>query len=481
MCILKIILSISNLCCNFAKIFIMKFRISIFTFLILFTSFIFAQNQSIDNATLDKIRKNYDAQKDAGLRNAVSNNDIKSLAVNREVVGKADHNFKYKAKVSGISDQKSSGRCWMFAGLNSLRPAVIASKELSGFEFSQNYLFFFDLLEKANLFLSGTLQYADKAMDDRNVEWLFKNPIGDGGVWNSFGNLVEKYGVVPKTVMPETYNSDNTSQMNRILAQKLREDGLKLRTMKANKKSDKEINDVKFQMISEIYRLLTLFLGEPPTEFEYRFIDKNNKIGDYKKYTPQSFFKEFFSDYKSDDYVMLMNDPSREYYKLYEIEFDRNIVEGKNWKYINLPADKLKEFAMKSIKENEAIYASCDVGKFLSKNDGTLDIKNYDYDALFGIKFAMNKAERIKTFDSGSSHAMLLVAVDTDDADKPTKWQFENSWGASYGQNGYLTFSDEWFTEYMFRIVVNKKYVDAETLKHLNQKAILLPPWDAMY
>jgi bleomycin hydrolase len=459
----------------------MKLIPFIITLIVFYSGIVISQNQSIDNVTMDKIRKNYDTQKDAGLRNIISNNDIKNLVINRDVVGKIDHNFKYKVKVSGITDQKSSGRCWMFAGLNSLRPIVISSKELSSFDFSQNYLFFYDLLEKANLFLSGIIQYADKPLDDRTVEWLFKNPIGDGGVWNSFGNLVEKYGAVPKTVMPETYHSENTSAMNRLIAQKLREDGLKLRQMKTDKKSDKDINDTKFQMISEIYRLLTLFLGVPPTEFEYRFIDKNNNIGDYKKYTPLSFFKDLFPDYKSDDYVMLMNDPSRDYYKLYEIEVDRNIVEGKNWKYINLPADKLKELAMKSIKDNEALYASCDVGKFLNKNEGTLDPKNFNYDALIGVKFGMNKADRIKTFDSGSSHAMLLVAVDTDADDKPVKWQFENSWGASYGHNGYLTFTDDWFSEYMFRIVVNKKYVSTDILKYLDQKPILLPPWDAMF
>jgi bleomycin hydrolase len=369
----------------------------------------------------------------------------------------------------------------MFTGLNTLRPTIIDKKELSGFEFSTNYLYFYDLLEKTNLFLETINSSADKAMDDKTVEWLFKNPIGDGGVWNSFSNLVEKYGVVPKTVMPETFQSENTAWLNKILSRKLREYGLKLRELKNYKASEKQIQEEKFKMLGEVYRLLVLFLGEPPTEFTYRFVDKNKNIGVTKTYTPKSFFAEFFPDYSSNNFVMLMNDPSREYYKVYEIEFDRNVLEGKNWKYLNLPSKEIKVFALASIKNNEALYASCDVGKQLSKDDGTLDVNNYDFESLLGIQFDMDKAERIKTFESSSSHAMLLMAVDTDSTDTPTKWQFENSWGAAYGNAGYLTFTNQWFDEYLFRVVINKKYIDEKTLKMLEQKPIVLPPWDPMF
>jgi bleomycin hydrolase len=234
-------------------------------------------------------------------------------------------------------------------------------------------------------------------------------------------------------------------------------------------------------MVSEIYRLLVLFLGEPPTEFSYRFVDKDKNIGEYVSYTPLDFLKLMLPEYDKNNYVMLMNDPSHEYYKVYEIEYDRNVLEGENWRFLNLPADEIKTFALESIKNNEAMYASCDVGKQLNKDDGSLDLNNYDFESLLSTKFGMNKAERIKTFDSGSTHAMLLIACDTDDSDKPVKWQFENSWGASYGHNGYLTFTDEWFDNYMFRLVINKKFIDQKTLKLLEQKAIMLPPWDPMF
>lgn len=460
----------------------MKKNIFIFVFcnLVLFS---FAQNGNIDNTVLNILRDNYSkrATSDVAIRNALTNNDIRNLALNRDVVGKETHNFKYKVKVSGITDQKSSGRCWMFTGLNALRPQIIKEKNLSNFEFSTNFLYFYDMLEKSNLFLEGIIKFSDKPMDDRNVDWFFKNPIGDGGVWNSFANLVEKYGLVPKTVMPETYHSENTSWLNVILSSKLREYGLALREMTGKGISGKKLQSEKMNMIAEIYRLLVLFLGEPPTEFQYSFVDKENNIGEIKNYTPQSFFSEMFPNYKTDDYVMFMNDPTREYYKVYEIEYDRNVLEGKNWKYLNLPSDEIKPFALKSIKGNEALYTSCDVGKQLYKNEGTLDLNNYNFEALLATEFKMDKAARIKTYDSGSAHAMLLIACDTDKDDKTLKWQFENSWGASYGHNGYLTFTDKWFDEYMFRFVINKKFVDEKTLKLFEQKSIILPAWDPMF
>lgn len=465
-----------------SKEIIMKY--SVFVFCLLIAAYSIAQNNGqISETRLNEIRRSFD--KDLGhnkaLINAISANDINSLAINRNVCGKAEHHFKYKVDVKGITDQKSSGRCWMFAGLNALRPTVISEYELSSFEFSTNYLFFWDQFEKSNLFLESIIKTSALPEDDRMVEWLFKNPIGDGGVWNSFANLVEKYGVVPSRIMPETHHSENTGRMRQILATKLRQQGTELRELATKNAANKDMQKAKTEMLKEIYRILALCLGEPPTSFEYRFINKKGEANNLETYTPQSFFKKLFPDYNTDDFVMLMNDPSREYYKLYEIELDRNVLEGKNWKYINLPNSEIKKYAVESIKDNEAMYASCDVGKFLSKEDGTLDVDNYDYESLFGITLDMDKTRRIKTFASGSSHAMLLIAVDTDKEDKPIMWQFENSWGSSHGHNGYLSFTDEWFDEYMFRVVVNKKYLETKTIKILEQEPIILPPWDPMF
>ncbi len=415
------------------------------------------------------------------LINAISNNELKSLTLNREQLASIDYHFKYKAETYGITDQKKSGRCWMFTGLNILRPKIIKKLNLSSFEFSTNYLFFYDMLEKANLSLERAIETAQKPLDDKLVEWHLKNPIDDGGVWTSLVNLINKYGCVPKEVMPETYHSENTSALRNILSYKIREYTLELRKMAEEKKSIETIRERKIQMLSDVYKLLVYHLGNPPKEFEWRYKTKEDKISETRTYTPVSFFKEMFPEFNTADYVQLMNDPSRPYYKTYEIEYDRNTAEGVNWVYLNLPVEEIKKFAIQSIKANEIMYFSCDVGKQLNIDKGYLSLSNYEYSALYGIPFGMDKKSRILTFESGSSHAMALVGVDTDADDKPVKWLVENSWGSSSGYNGYLVMTDEWFNEYMFRLAIKKDFVDSRTLDLFKQKPVKLPPWDPMF
>ncbi len=460
-----------------------NYKLFISSLILIFVSYIsFSQIQgSITDDILNQIKQSY--KEDAytkSIINAVSNNNIKKLALNRKNVGKTDHYYKYKVKVKGITDQKKSGRCWMFTGLNVLRPKVIEKFNLEEFEFSTNYLYFWDQLEKANLFLEAIIATRDKNMDDRIVEWLFKHAISDGGVWNLLTGLIEKYGLVPKKVMPETNSSENTSLMQRLIRRKLRENGMILRRMAEKGDDYQKLEQKKIVMLSEIYRMLIINLGEPPSEFTWRFKDKDGKISEPKTYTPISFYKEIFN-INFDDYILFMDNPSRPYYKLYEIEYDRNIYEGYNWKYINIPAEEIKIFAKNSIIDNEAMYFSCDVGKQLNKEEGLLSNDNYDYESIFGIKFGMDKKDRILTYESGSTHGMALVGVDVDKDGNPVKWLLENTWGSTAGHNGYLTMTDKWFDEYMFRVVVHKKFVDKKTLEILKQKPIMAPPWDPMF
>ncbi len=433
----------------------------------------------ISSEMLNDIKKSYINHKIDGIGNAISNNEIKKLAFNRKNVNANDIYFSNRIKSKGITDQKSSGRCWLFCSLNVIRNKVITKNSLGEFQFSQNYAFFWDQLEKANLFLQNIIENKDKPMDDKKVEWLFKNPIGDGGQWTGLVNITQKYGLVPSDIMPETKNSESTNVMSSILANKLREDGLMLRDLSTKGAKGDALQKQKTEMLGEIYKILVYCLGEPPTEFTWRYKDASGKISEPKKYTPVSFFKEFVN-INLGDYVMLMNDPSRPFYKLYEVEYDRHTFDGDNWKYINLPIDVIKEISKNSILDSNALYFSCDVGKQLFSEKGILDVNNYDYDNLFGIKFGMDKKQRIQTFESGSSHGMTLIAVDLDKDNKPIKWLLENSWGNA-GFEGHLIMTDKWFEEYMFRLVVNKKYVPAEVLKVLEQKAILLPPWDPMF
>ena len=418
------------------------------------------------------------SQAEKAARNAMALNSVAKLATNADNLAMIDTNFSHRVRTKGITDQQQSGRCWLFTGLNVLRAKMIDDLDLAEMTFSQNYLFFYDQLEKSNLFLQAVIDTKHLPMDDRKVEWLFKNPLNDGGQFTGVSNLVMKYGVVPSEIMPENYQSNNTTQVGNLIKLKLREYGLVLRSQKDRRAPVA----LKTEMLKEIYSMLVRAYGVPPTEFEWTLRNKAGEVISTKSYTPQSFYKEYFGDIDlENDFVMVMNDPSREYYKVYEIEYDRHVYDGDNWLYLNLPIEEVKALAIASIKDNTAMYFSCDVGKYLNRDKSTLDINNFDYESLMGVEFPMNKEERIRTFASGSSHAMTLIAVDLDEAGNPKKWMVENSWGAKSGWRGNLIMTDEWFEEYMFRVVVDKKYIPAETLKLLEQKPQMLPSWDPMF
>ncbi|BEG98838.1 C1 family peptidase [Bacteroides sedimenti] len=431
---------------------------------------------------LQSIKQSYQENpSDKAIRNAIGGSDLKKLALNQDNLKEMDTYFSHKVESKGIADQKRSGRCWLFTGLNVMRAKMIAKYKLGSFEFSQNYCFFWDQLEKSNLFLQAVIDSYKKPMNDQLVEWLFKNPLSDGGQFTGISDIIGKYGVVPKEVMPETNSSDNTSQMANLLSLKLREYGLQLRDQAAKGAKPAALKKSKTEMLGTIYRMLTLNLGVPPTEFTWTRTDTKGNPVNTKKYTPLSFFQEYINDDLTNNYVMLMNDPTREYYKNYEIDLDRHRYDGKNWTYVNLPIEDIKEMAIKSIKDSTMMYFSCDVGKFLNSERGLLDVNNYDYASLMGTSFGMNKQQRIQSFASGSSHAMTLMAVDLDKDGKAKKWMVENSWGATNGYKGHLIMTDEWFNEYMFRLVVNKKYVPTKVLEILKQKPIRLPAWDPMF
>ena len=445
-----------------------------------------AQNGGISPAMLEEISQGWKGDaSDRALRNAIGQTPLNTLAVNAENAAMISTEFSDKVKTRGITDQKSSGRCWLFTGLNVLRAAAIEKWDLGDFQFSQTYCFFWDQLEKANLFLQAVIDTRDKGFDDREVDWLFSNPIGDGGTFTGVANLVTKYGLVPSSVMPETAVAGSTSQMSTHLRTLLRQDGLKLRTIaseaalgvfkgaKAKKAAtalEVRLQAEKTAMLKEVYHVLALCLGVPPAEFEWKG----------KTVTPVQFYQELLGYDLEGGYVMLMNDPSREYGKVYEIQYDRHMYDGQNWLYVNLPVERIKEMAIASIKAGCAMYFSCDVGKFLDRKRGVADLQNFDYESLLGVKFTMDKKERIMTHASGSSHAMTLIAVDLKD-DKPVKWMVENSWGADSGYRGNIIMTDEWFNEYMFRLVVEKRFVPADVQAMLQQKPVMLPAWDPMF
>lgn len=440
-----------------------------------------AQQGGISNEMLKQIQSSYkNTSADKAIRNAIGGTDIRKLSLNQENQQGLDTDFSIKVESKGITDQQSSGRCWLFTGLNVMRAKAIARYNLPSLEFSQAYSFFWDQLEKSNLFLQGVIDTAKEPMSNQTVEWLFKHPLSDGGTFTGVADIVSKYGLVPKEVMPETYSSEHTSQMSSLIGLKLKEYGLELRESVQKGMDVKKIEARKTEMLETVYRILVLNLGVPPTEFDYVRKDVKGNPVETEHHTPMSFLEKYGDKNLLTNYVMVMNDPSREYYKCYEIDFDRHCYDGKNWTYVNLPVEEIKEMAIASLKDSTRMYFSSDVTQLDSKR-GLLDVNNYDFGSLLGTTFGMDKKQRIQTFASMSAHAMTLMAVDLDENGKPKKWMVENSWAAQSGYKGHLIMTDEWFNEYMFRLVLETKYVPKKVLDIFKQKPVRLPAWDPMF
>ena len=463
----------------------MRKNVILFGAMLMMASSAMAQSSQggIRNATLQQIVKAQNGSANKALFNAIANNNIDDLVKNPANQAPVDTHFSIETPKQSIHNQKSSGRCWMFSGFNVLR-SNFAKNDKQGrvVEFSQDYLFFYDQLEKANLMLQGVIDTGKKSIEDPQVQFFFKNPINDGGTFCGVADLAEKYGLAPMSAQPETFSSNSTSKMSKLISSKLREYGLELRKMVAQGKKSSAIQARKDEMLATVYHMLSLTLGEPVKEFTYAFRDKNGKqVGEAKKYTPKSFYEETVGHSLNGTFLMVMNDPRRPYHKTYEVEYDRHTYDGHNWKYLNLPMEEIAQLAIASLKDGHKMYSSYDVGKQLDRKRGYLALDNFDYGSLFDTSFPMNKAERISTFDSGSTHAMTLTAVDLDANGKPVKWKVENSWGADNGFSGCFIMTNDWFNEYMFRLVVDKKYASEQLLKEFDQKPTMLTPDDPLF
>ena len=379
-----------------------------------------------------------------------------------------------------VSNQKQSGRCWMFAALNTFRHKMLNAFNLKDFELSQNHTFFWDKYEKANYFYENVLATAQEPLSSRKVAFLLQTPQQDGGQWDMIVSIFQKYGVVPKAVMPESSNSSNSRDLNNYLNKKLRKDAGTLRQLVADGQSEAAIQEAKEGMLQEIYNFLATSLGTPPETFDFEYRDEEKNYHIDRGLTPQTFYDKYVG-VDLDDYVSIINAPTADkpYNKSYTVEMLGNVVGGKEVKYLNVDMETFKKLAIAQLEQGESVWFGCDVGQSSTRDSGIMALDAYDMNDLFDIDFTMTKAQRLDYGESLMTHAMVLTGVDIVDG-KSTKWKVENSWGEKVGTNGFFVMSDEWMDEYTYQIVVRKEFLTAEQLAAFEAEPQVLAPWDPM-
>ena len=437
-------------------------------------------SKGVTEAQIEEFRKSFDSDPSANVaQNAVSNADLSTLALRRDLVQNMDFSFSTKLDEWGATNQRRSGRCWLFATLNLFRVGAMKKMNLKNFEFSQAHIHFWDKLERANHFLEAILETSDRPVDDRTIHFLLSDPIGDGGQWNMATNLIRKHGLVPMSAYPESHSSSSTRSMNTVLKDILRTTASEIRGILAGGGSNNEARKHKEQRMKEIWRVLCIHLGTPPEKFDWQWRDKDNEFHRKGTMTPLEFVDEYV-EVDWEEYICIVNDPRNEYYRTYTVDFLQNVAGGPPVVYLNVPSDEMKDITQRLLEDGIPVWMGCDVGKNMARKRGLWDAELYDLKGLYGIQFGMEKADRLRFGQTMMTHAMLFTGVDVVDG-KPRRWRVENSWGSEdSGEKGFYTMNDNWYDEHMFEIAAPKDYLTDEMKSGLEGDPIVLPAWDPM-
>ena len=452
-----------------------QFRQTLVLLILLASTLSAQQPGDLTPSILDELARSCvdDAQLKAA-QNALAQVSGQTIMRNWERIVSIDTFFSLRLKDQRITDQKETGRCWMFSGLNILRPIVAKALHCDDIELSQSYLYFFEKLERSNLYLNSIIATKDKPYTDRTVEFLLKASVQDGENWRGFVDLVSKYGVVPQEVMPETYSSSNSQHVIEVLSLKLKQAAVRIR----HESSLERIAEIKKQALKDLYRILAMNFGLPPQTFEWRYMKNDTSLSAYKTYTPSQFFRETVGN-ALDDYYALYSIPTLSFDKKYEIDMDR-IVQGQpNMYFVNCPLNTIKELAKSSLLDSSAVWFGCDVGRESNQESGLMTPRIFDYESFYGMDFSLSRQELFETYSSSPTHNMVFTGIDIVDG-KVRKWLVENSWGDKSGKRGYFLMLDDWFDQYVQVIVVRKKYIPMPILELFDSPAETLPPWDPM-
>lgn len=429
---------------------------------------------------LEQLHQDFkNAPKSDVLSRIITQNGINQAAQDPDAQVRLDPVFSIDLQTGTVTNQKQSGRCWLFSLVNTLRHGFAKKYKVKDFNLSQKYLFFWDRIERANIYYSRMIATADRPADDREVTYYLSMPGSDGGQWAMAAALVQKYGVVPVSDYPETSNVENTGALDTVMNRKLRLDGMQLREMVRAGKADGDIQAARNKMLREVYRMVAYSFGEPPTTVDFAYRDDDKKYHRIKGLTPQQFYKQYF-DVDLDDYVVIANSPDKDFDRLYSLPSQNNVIGGKQIQFLNLPMATLKKAAVAQLKDGETVWFGNDVLEQMDRKKGYLDSHLYRYSELFDVNLEMDKAKRLEYHQAEVSHAMTLAGVDLDDQGQPTKWKVENSWGDKYGNKGYFTMADSWMNDYVYEVVVHKQYLTAEQQKLLKTAPAELPAWDSL-